>query len=163
MNKILKTTLVALLLFGAATAQARPSRGPAPHHGAPAVHGGKPPRVGWGVNITPWGSSVGIGARVGRHGYIGVNLPLTPPPQPVTRTVVVEQPVVTTVTQPVVIAQPQPVVVQPVQQATPSVGILPAYAPVTNAAKTWVEGYWRITRDPDGRETSRVWVPGHWE
>ena len=151
--------------MGAAMVEARPpSGGP----GIPPPRGHysfdrRPPKWGWGLNLSPWGSSISIGHRVGRHGAVGFTVPLTPPPRPVVReerVVVVQQPAV--VQQPVIVQQPV-VVQQPAQPA-----VLPAYATPQKesgqaAARTWVEGYWRVARDPNGNETSRVWVPGHWE
>lgn len=160
----MKCTLLvvfATVLF-AEVAPARPHGHPPPPPPRPVWHGGhvRPPRWGWGVNISPWGSTIGIGTRVGRHGGIGFTLPLTPP---VIResTVVVRQEPVTQ--QPIVV---QPVVVQPTTPVVGTPGILPAYAPKPDdpsTANTWVEGYWKVVRAPDGKETSRTWVPGHWE
>ena len=82
---------------------------------------------------------------------IGISMPLVTP-EPVIReerTIVVQQPVVQ---QPVVIQQPV-VVQQPAVKPQPQLG----------TPRTWVEGYWRVTRTPDGREATRVWVPGHFE
>ena len=109
----------------------------------------KAPSWGWGLSFSPYGTTLGIGTRVGRYGAIGFSVPLVAP-EPVIReerTIVVQQPVVQ---QPVVIQQPI-VVQQPVVQ------------PQVTTPRTWVEGYWRVTRTPDGREATRVWVPGHWE
>ncbi len=122
------------------------------------------PKWGFGLNLTPWGGAIGFGTRVGRHGAIGVSLPLFAPPPPVireTQTVVIQQPAV--IQQPVVV---QPITAQP-EVAESATAILPAYrstsSPTQSGAKTWVEGYWRVTRTPEGLETDRVWVPGHWE
>lgn len=147
----------------AGLAPARPHGHPPPPPPRPMWHGGhfRPPRWGWGVNVSPWGSTIGIGTRVGRHGSFGVTLPLTPPPVVREKTVIVRQEPVAQ--QPIVV---QPVVVQPAGPAARAPGILPAYAPKPDdkaTANTWVEGYWRVVRVPEGKETSRTWVPGHWE
>lgn len=143
------------------TLQARPRhRPPPPHRPAPVYHRHRDHRSrwGWGVGISPWGSSISFGTRVGRHGMIGVSVPLSyPPPVRETERVVIQQPVVqppVVIQQPVVV--PQPVVREP--------ALLPALRYEQSApARTWVEGYWRVTRNPDGTEGARVWVPGHWE
>ena len=153
MKKVLLASFLTLCVVASLEARPKPNgHRPAPPPPPPPVHHGrhwKAPSWGWGLNFSPYGTTLGIGTRVGRYGAIGISLPLITP-EPVIReerTVVVQQPVVQ---QPVVIQQPV-VVQQPVVQ------------PQVATPRTWVEGYWRVTRTPDGREATRVWVPGHWE
>lgn len=159
------TIAFSVILLVAGATFARPRGGPRPPHPPPPVwHGGhyRPPSWGWGVHVTPWGTSFGVGTRVGRHGSFGFSVPLVPTPVVRKTTVVVQQPTVVQ-PQPVVV---QPTVVQPVVTPERTPGILPAYVPKPDdkaTAKTWVEGYWKVVRDPEGKETSRTWVPGHWE
>ncbi len=160
MKRLALALSAGLLLLGGASA--RPHGG-GPHPPPSPWHGGhfRPPRWGWGVNVSPWGATLGVGTRVGRHGSLGFTVPLTPPVVRRETTVVVQQPA--PVQPPVVV---QPVVVQPVAPSGRTPGILPAYAPKPDdkaTANTWVEGYWKVVRDPEGNETSRTWVPGHWE
>jgi hypothetical protein len=108
--------------------------------------------VGVHLNVAPWGSSLSV-ARVGKHGSVSLSVPLTPPPPPVVvreeKTVVVQQ---------------APVIIQSPVVVEKAVELNPLYAVQNQAsARTWVEGYWKVTRDPDGRELSRTWVSGHWE
>lgn len=140
----------------------RPPRPPPArwHHRPP-----RPPTWGWGLGISPWGSVFSVGTRVGRHGAFGLSLPLVPPPVVrEERTIVVTPPA-----QQTIVVQPGQTSESGAQAAQPSPpkrtpGILPAYAPgAAKQAKVWVEGYWRVTRDPEGNETERTWVPGHWE
>ncbi len=167
MNKV---TLCTLLALGVAfTASARPeSRHHKPAHRRPAVHrpAPKPHRhhhkesdVRWGLNISPWGSSFTIGSHVGKHGGVSLTVPLSTP-KPVVykeKTVIVQQ------TTPVVV-QPAPVIVQTPPVVNQGVELNPLYANNQVAStRTWVEGYWQVSRTPDGYESSRVWVPGHWE
>lgn len=153
MNKL--ACCLALIAGVAFVAEARPEpprREPARHH-RPAPKPRKSPKVRWGVNISPFGSSLSVGSRIGKHGGVSITLPLTPPPPaPVIReekTVIVQQ------AAPVIIQQ-TPIVVDN------GVELNPNYAGNTRT-RTWVEGYWKVTRDPNGRETSRTWVPGYWE
>lgn len=159
MNKL--TLCLALALGVALTVSARPE----PHHRhashrRPAVHRSshrdhhKSSKVKWALNLSPFGSSFSIGTRIGKHGGIALNLPLSRPSVPVVReekTVIVQQAAP-------IVQQPAPVVVNNNIQVSPS--FVESVAPKT---QTWVEGYWKITRSPDGYETSRQWVPGHWE
>jgi hypothetical protein len=61
-----------------------------------------------------------------------------------------------------VIVQEAPVIIQTPSVAEQGVELNPLYAEKATA-RTWVEGYWKVTRDPNGRETAREWVAGHWE
>lgn len=156
MKKIILS--IALALATLSTAQARSSHREPPRHDnrRPPVHHDSKKRSswGWGLNFTPDGVSVGVGKRVGKHGVIGVTIPITPNKTPAVKekeTVIIQQPVV--VQQPVI---SQPAVQQPVIIAQPP-------TVEQQQARTWVDGYWRITRSPDGSEVSRIWVPGHWE
>ncbi|MEG2062225.1 MAG: hypothetical protein RR007_00980 [Kiritimatiellia bacterium] len=169
MNKVLFAILFAI---GCATvSEARScdyygSHGYRPYHRPNWGCDYRPPRWGWGMGVSPWGATVGFGTRIGRHGMVGFSMPLYPPPLPEVRetTIIVQQ-------QPQIVQQPiivQPSVVQqPVVQPVVEVRqpmVLPSYAPVqTTTPRTWVEGYWRVTRTPEGVEGSRIWVPGHWE
>ncbi len=153
MKRVLLASFLTLCVVASLEARPKPNgHRPAPPPPPPQVHHGshrKAPSWGWGLNFSPSGATLGIGTRVGRYGAIGISLPLVTP-EPVVReerTIVVQQPVVQ---QPVVIQQP--VVVQE-----------PVVQPQVGTPRTWVEGYWRVTRMPDGREATRVWVPGHWE
>lgn len=153
MKKVMLASFLTLCAVASLEARPKPNgHRPAPPPPPPSVHHSrhwKAPSWGWGLNFSPYGTTLGIGTRVGRYGAIGISLPLITP-EPVIReerTVVVQQPVVQ---QPVVIQQP--VVVQE-----------PVVQPQVGTPRTWVEGYWRVTRTPDGREATRVWVPGHWE
>lgn len=145
-----KTALIlAFALTALSVAQARPPHREPPRHDnrRPPIHRDikkKHSSWGWGLNVSPNGVSVGVGKRIGKHGVIGVSIPLTPNKAPAVKekeTVIIQQPVI--VQQPVVVTPPPSVEQQ--------------------HARTWVDGYWRITRSPDGSEVSRIWVPGHWE
>ena len=125
---------------------------PPPHR--PRFHAR--PAWGWGVNVSPWGGSFSFGTRVGRHGALGFSVPLAPPPV-VERTIIVQAPERETV---IIQAEPQEAKAKADGSTARDPGILPAYAP---SGKTWVDGYWKVTRDLDGNEISRSWVPGHWE
>lgn len=156
---------VLLLLIGLACVMplaARPHGPPPPAPWRPHFRP-HPPRWGWGVSVSPWGSAFSLGTRVGRHGAFGLTLPLCPPPVVrETTTVVVQPPAQQTLVVPqTVVVQPDPAAQEPAARVP---GILPGLA-TTNAipAKVWVEGYWRVLRDETGAETSRTWVPGHWE
>lgn len=156
MNKVL-FCLISVLGFAAiASARPEPPRHARPHQ-PPKVHHPAPrpkhhsDRWGWGLNIAPWGSSFTVGTRIGRHGGVSVSLPL------------VERPVVREEKTTIVVQQP--VIVQSDSSQKDGVELNPLYADSASSAtaRTWVEGYWKVTRTPEGKETSRVWVPGHWE
>lgn len=154
-----KLTVCAILALGVVfSASARPQhhhrepprRRPPMHRPAP-----RPPvkkeKVQWGLNIGPWGSSFSIGTRIGKHGGLSMTLPLSRPP------VVREE-------KTIVVQQAQPIIVQQPTVLRDEVELNPVY--VNNrsvGARTWVEGYYKVVRSPDGSETSRQWVPGHWE
>ena len=156
---------VVLLACGAGMAWGGPPRRPPRRPPPPPPRWHRPPAWGWGVGIGPWGGVLSFGTRVGRHGAFGLSLPLVPPPVVrEERTIVVTPPA-----QQTIVVQPGQTSESGAQAAQPSPpkrtpGILPAYAPgAAKQAKVWVEGYWRVTRDPEGNETERTWVPGHWE
>lgn len=172
MNKFALTLLAVLAIVTAVEAaphhrRREPPRRPhAHHHHRPK----KGPSWGWGLNFSPGGLSLGVGTRVGRHGVIGVNIPLIKP-EPVIRekTVIVQQPVVQqpivvqqpVVQQPVVIQQPviqQPIIQQPVQQQ-----VIYSVNDTLTPTRVWVEGHWKIVRDAYGNTISKNWIPGHWE
>lgn len=147
-----------LLACGAGMAWGGPPRRPPRRPPPPPPRWHKPPAWGWGVGIGPWGGVLSFGTRVGRHGAFGLSLPIAPPVVRETTTVVVQPP-----PQQTIVVQP-PAPKEAEEPPTRAPGILPAYAPKeAAAAKTWVEGHWRVTRDEDGKETKRVWVEGHWE
>lgn len=164
MNKFI-LSLTAVLAV-AVTVEAAPARGkhpprrepPRTHH-HPHRRYEKRPSWGWGLNFSPGGLSVGVGTRVGKNGFVGVNLPLVKS-EPVIRekTVIVQQPVVQ---QPIIVQQPaapQVIIQQPAEtQVTYSVNdtLVPA--------QVWVEGHWKIVRDAYGNTLSKTWIPGHWE
>ena len=104
-----------------------------------------------------------VGEATWAAAAFGLTLPLCPPPVVrETTTVVVQPPARQTLVVPqTVVVQPDPAAQTPAARVP---GILPGLA-TTNAipAKVWVEGYWRVLRDENGAETSRTWVPGHWE
>jgi hypothetical protein len=89
---------------------------------------------------------------VGKHGHVTWTVPVVAAP-------VVREEKTT------IVVQQQPIIVQPVEKkAQEGVELNPAYAKASaEKTRTWVEGYWKVTRDPEGRETERVWVPGYWE
>lgn len=152
MNKVI--CCLTLICGVAGVAGARPAPHRHPHHHRPApIHrpAPRPPKVGVHLDLAPWGSSFSV-ARVGKHGSVSLSVPLTPPPPVVVReekTVVVQQ---------------APVIIQTPSVAEKGVELNPLYVEKEqSAARTWVEGYWRVTRDPNGRELSRTWVAGHWE
>lgn len=176
MNKFVLTLLAACAI--AFTAEA------APHHDRHGRHHRPPrrehanyrrpaksPSWGWGLNFSPGGISLGVGTRVGRHGAIGITLPLVKS-EPVVRekTVIVQQPVVQqpivvqqpVVQQPIVVQQPvvqQPVIVQqPVQQQ-----VVYSVNDTLSPSRAWIEGHWKIRRDAYGNVISKNWIPGHWE
>lgn len=155
---------VAALMVGVALAgpgrrppPKRPHRPPPP----PPVfrHRVRPPSWGWGVSAGPWGGSLSVGTRVGRHGFVGAAWPIFPPPVPVVErqtTIVVQQPA-----QKVIEVEKE----APEEASTVrDPGILPAFSPRADGKpRTWVEGHWKVTRGLDGEELTRTWVPGHWE
>ena len=116
------------------------------------------------MNMTPWGGSLSVGRRIGRHGFISTSVPIIPPPPPVVereRTIIVQQPA-----QQVIVAEPdRKEAERAVKASTVSEpGILPVYVPKADgSAKIWVDGHWKVTRGLDGEELMRTWVPGHWE
>lgn len=152
MNKILLSLTLTLTVTTCAFAKPDRHHRPAPKR--PAIHRPAPPpphrpaKHSWSLNITPWGSNLSIGRRVGCSGHVSVAVPL------VSRPIVREEKTTVIVQQPVIVNTP----------STPQNGVElnPIYDNQANA-RTWVEGYWKVTRDPNGNETSRQWVPGHWE
>lgn len=171
----MRKTLVCLiaLLLALGTAEARPRQHPVrrPHRPPPPPptrvihHRPRPPSWGWGMNVTPWGGSLSVGRRIGRHGFISTSVPIIPPPPlPVVereRTIIVQQPA-----QQVIVTEPDRKEAERAAKVSTvsEPAILPVYAPKADgSAKTWVDGHWRVTRGLDGEELTRTWVPGHWE
>ena len=92
-----------------------------------------------------------VSQRVGKSGRVSLTVPVVSTP-------VVREEKTT------IIVQQQPVIIQQVEKPLEGVELNPVYAKESsNKTRTWVEGYWKVTRTPDGRETERVWVPGYWE
>lgn len=142
----------------------RPHRPPPPPPIRVIHHRPRPPSWGWGFNVTPWGGSLSVGRRIGRHGFISTSVPILPPPPPVVEretTIIVQPPA-----QSIIVAEPDKAEVEEVarESTVREPAILPAFAPKEDgSAKTWVDGHWKVTRGLDGEEVSRSWVPGHWE
>ena len=149
----MKRMTIALLglgaLLAAAPLQARPGGGRSPGGGR-GGHGYAPPPPprhhggGHTWHGRDWGA---FGAGV----LIGTATRAILPPPPIVRETVVVTPATTYVQPAPVVVTPAPVVVTP----TPTV--------ITQPTQVWVEGYWRVTNDANGRPISRTWVEGHWE
>ena len=156
MNRLGLCLIFSVLAAATALARPEPHRRPAPKR--PVIHRPvvrprpKPPKAHWGVHLGPWGSGVHVSHRVGKHGHVTWTVPVVAAP-------VVREEKTT------IVVQQQPIIVQPVEKkAQEGVELNPAYAKASaEKTRTWVEGYWKVTRDPEGRETERVWVPGYWE
>ena len=155
MNKLGLCLIFSAIAAATAVARPEPPRRPAPRR--PAVHRPaprplpKPPKAHWGLDISPWGSALHVSHRVGKHGHISWTVPVVAAP-------VVREEKTT------IVVQQQPVIVQQVEKPSEGVELNPVYAKDSaSKTRTWVEGYWKVTRTPDGRETDRVWVPGYWE
>ena len=154
MNRLGLCLIFSVVAATVVVARPEPHRRPAPR--PPVVHRPapkppKPPKSHWRVDIAPWGSALQVSQRVGKNGRVSLTVPVVSTP-------VVREEKTT------IIVQQQPVIVQQVEKPSEGVELNPVYAKESSSqTRTWVEGYWKVTRTPDGRETDRVWVPGYWE
>ena len=107
MNRLGLCLIFSVLAAATALARPEPHRRPAPKRSVihrPVVRPRpKPPKAHWGVHLGPWGSSVHVSHRVGKHGHVTWTVPVVAAP-------VVREEKTT------IVVQQQPIIVQPVEK-----------------------------------------------